>query len=527
MSTSEHIQASTPENKESGIARVYTLGFTPETKRKLQQQGAFKGLSPFELLSTLTEEEIAVVLAKVSRNPGGFVEIAANVTEDGAAQFLQKWVASVEGYGHASVAEHAIIHLAVENVSSLAADELTGNRLSSWTEFSARFKGHQSVGYYTPDSVKTHPELEERWKSVHEKLFKVNNELTQKALAYIQSDEGRKKHPERKADGSKGVKTVSDQLKNLMPGSRLTSLGGTLNAREAEHAIRKALSSSNPEVRAVGAMMKEQCLKVAPTLIKYADKNSYLILTREGIEFLARTEVEPSAIEVRPVTLIDFDEKAEEKFIAAALYQKTKGSSFQEILKQVEGMAPDQKKENFEVLLGNLGKHDAPIRMLEASGDYLLEVPKMTYDDLREWRRHRMELYGPKDPNVNYGYMIPPLAQEMDKSINPEFHGSVDAITEVMAEVEELFHAVNEVDPEEAKYLVTRLHYNPTIIKMNLREAYHFVALRTGPTAHPFIRDLAWAFFDEIQKVHPLFASYLEKRLKEDGRPDRNFKWTY
>lgn len=521
-----------PENPIRGLTRIYTIGYTPEIKRKLREKGAFEGFSPFELLSTLTEEEIAVTLAKVSRNPGGFIEIASNVTEEGAAQFLAKWVASIEGYGHASVAEHGVVHIAIENVSSIAADELTGNRLSSWTEFSARFKGHQSVGFYTPDSVVANPELNERWQRIHNKLVEVNNRLVEKGVAYIQSEEGRNKNPERRADGSKGIKTVSDQFKNLMDGARLTSLGGTLNAREAEHLARKALSSPNPEVRKIGEMIKNECMKVVPTLIKYADKNPHLILTREGISFLAQTKIEkkdypPITEESVSVKLIDYDPRAEDKFIAAALYQKTEGQTFEELLGWAELLSIEEKTEIFETLLGNLGKHDAPIRMLEAAGDYLAEVPKMTYGDFREWRRHRMEVYEAKAPNPEYGYMIPELAKEMDESDDPQFHGSVEAINEVMQEVNELFYEVQKVNPEDAKYVVTRFNYIPAFVKMNLREAFHFVGLRTSATAHPFIRNLGWAFFDEIKRVHPLFASHLERRLKSENRPDRNFKWTF
>ena len=62
----------------------------------------------------LTEEQIAVAFAMTSRRPEAFDEIAKQVSEEKAADFNERWVL---GYGHASVAEHAVVHLAVENVS--------------------------------------------------------------------------------------------------------------------------------------------------------------------------------------------------------------------------------------------------------------------------------------------------------------------------------------------------------------------------------------------------------------------------
>ena len=69
----------------------------------------------------LTEEQIAVAFAMTSRRPEPFDEIAQQVSQEKAADFHERWVL---GYGHASVAEHAVLHLAAENISRLACDTL-------------------------------------------------------------------------------------------------------------------------------------------------------------------------------------------------------------------------------------------------------------------------------------------------------------------------------------------------------------------------------------------------------------------
>ena len=78
--------------------KVYPMGFTPEIKRQVVSRLG-------DLSNTLrTEEELAVIFAKVSRNPGSFEELAKSVTEEGASNFHKKWTVSIEGYGHASIA---------------------------------------------------------------------------------------------------------------------------------------------------------------------------------------------------------------------------------------------------------------------------------------------------------------------------------------------------------------------------------------------------------------------------------------
>ncbi len=85
----------------------------------------------------LTEEQIAVAFAMTSRRPESFDEIAQQVTQEKAADFHERWVL---GYGHASVAEHAVLHLAVENISRIACDTLEDNRLASYNEKSSRYQ---------------------------------------------------------------------------------------------------------------------------------------------------------------------------------------------------------------------------------------------------------------------------------------------------------------------------------------------------------------------------------------------------
>lgn len=95
----------------------------------------------------LSPETIAVTFAKTSRSPLTFQEIADELTDEKSAEFHEKWVV---GYGHASVAEHAVLHIALENVSRLATECIESNRLASYTEKSTRFQMWALGGYHLP-----------------------------------------------------------------------------------------------------------------------------------------------------------------------------------------------------------------------------------------------------------------------------------------------------------------------------------------------------------------------------------------
>ncbi|UCG95192.1 MAG: FAD-dependent thymidylate synthase [archaeon] len=68
-------------------------------------------------LNGLPPEVTAVAFARCSRSPEPFDKIARELNEDKSRKFHEKWIV---GYGHSSVAEHAVLSLAIENISILA-----------------------------------------------------------------------------------------------------------------------------------------------------------------------------------------------------------------------------------------------------------------------------------------------------------------------------------------------------------------------------------------------------------------------
>src|SRR5512142_2487584 len=116
----------------------------------------------------LSPEVIAVAFAKTSRAPESFREIAAELTDEKSAKFHEKWVV---GYGHASVAEHAVLHVAFENVSRLAIECIESNRLASYTEKSTRYQRWGADNFHVPSELEGNP-LRDEFISVCQLLFK-------------------------------------------------------------------------------------------------------------------------------------------------------------------------------------------------------------------------------------------------------------------------------------------------------------------------------------------------------------------
>jgi thymidylate synthase ThyX len=446
----------------------------------------------------LTEEQLAVVFAMTSRNPLPFDEIAKVVSAEKAADFHERWVLN---YGHASVAEHAIIHMAVENISRLACDTLEDNRLASYTEKSSRYQLLEQGHYHIPGELDGHP-LRDMYVNTCDSLFRAYQETVEKVLEHLRGVTPKNEGERDSAYNLRLRREATDVCRFLLPTATLTNVGMTLNARSMEHAIRKLLSSNLLEEQEIGEALKEQGRRITPTLIKYADRNEYLVLAREAQEGLAQNRVDSIPHNDSRAELVHYDPQAESKLVAALLYRFS-SDSYQDVWQRAEAMSQPQREEVIHQALDHLGPHDIPLRELE-SVDYTFDLV-MDYGAYREFKRHRMQTYIAQPATVDLGYIVPDLILQA---------GLEEPYREAMQLAANGFHAVSQALPGVGDYLVTHAHLRRVLSKMNLRECYHLFKLRTSPQAHFTLRKVMQEALDLATQRHPLLFKYLRLRAE-------------
>ena len=451
-------------------------------------------LSPKEL----TEEQLAVVFAMTSRRPEPFDEIAHQVSQEKAADFHERWVL---GYGHASVAEHAIIHMAVENVSRLACDSLEDNRLASYTEKSSRFQVLPTGYYHVPVELEAYPDLKVLYITTCDHLFDTYSHMIDGTMAHLKDVISRGEDERESAYNLRLRRDATDSCRFLLPASTLTNVGVTMNARLMEHAISKLLSSDLSEERVLGDEIKSKGREITPTLIKYAEESTYLVTSRQQqTEHSAPLRGVPGdAVEV---DLVDYDPQAELKLAAALLYRFA-GLPYSEVWSRAEAMEGKLRSQIIASCLERLGPHDPPVRELEMV-DYTFELV-MDYGAYREFKRHRMQTYIPQPLTVDNGYVIPPLLRAA--GLEGEFVRAMDR-------VEDVFRPAHEVSPAVAQYLVTHAHKRRILSRMNLRQCYHLFKLRTQPQAHFSIRAPMEEALRLVVRTHPQLFKHLEPQLR-------------
>ena len=452
----------------------------------------------------LTEEEIAVAFAMTSRRPEPFDEIAEQVSREKAADFHERWVL---GYGHASVAEHAVIHLAVENISRLACDSLEDNRLASYTEKSSRYQVMPQDYFHVPAELVEIPHAKEAYLSTCQGLFASYHRLLDGCMEYLR---GARPQREGERDGAYNLRLrrlATDSCRSALPAATLTNVGVTANARVLEHAISKLMSSGLAEERALGEHIREQGRHITPTLIKYADSNKFLekALQRDwqlGLSVPAIQQTPPVS-----VGLAWFDPQAEEKLTGAILFRQN-AYTYEDACQQARAMSPDERIALIDTLMRDIGDHDAPLREFELV-DYTFEFA-MDYGAYREFKRHRMQSYYPQRLNVNLGYKVPGLLIEA---------GLEDEFRSAMQLAESGYNEIIQVSPLAAEYLVTHGHYRRVLSKMNLRECYHLFKLRSSRQAHESIQEPVLEAMRLAVEAQPQLFQWLRLRDYPDWWP--------
>ncbi len=454
----------------------------------------------------LTAEQIAVTLAMTSRRPEPFDEIAQQVSAERAADFNERWVV---GYGHASVAEHAIIHLAVENISRLAGDALEDNRLASYTEKSSRYQVIDAESFWVPQELHAHPALRHEYVVACRRLFDAYASLLDGVMDHLRIRLHQRSNEREGTYTLRLRRLATDACRAILPAATLTNVGVTANARSMEHAITKLMSSPLAEERDIGIEIRDRSRQIAPTLVKYADHSPYLAASRQvNFHNSSPDHSDPAW----SVNLLDYDRDAARKLAAALLFRL--GGPYADALATSDAMSESDRLDAINRSVASIGPHDPAPREFELA-EYTFEFI-FDYGALREFRRHRMQTYLSQPLTVINGCAIPPLISDA---------GMADQFQDAASAAERAFHSVADAGPPVAQYLVTHAHRQRVVSRMSLRECYHIFNLRSSRQAHESIRQPVIEAMRLVVAVQPELFRHLPLRNAPDWwpfpRPDR------
>lgn len=488
--------------------------------------------APVFVLKNLPEEVVAVLFAYYSRSredlrsnllrllqdqdldvTAGLVtvpddEAGLALARQKAKEFHERWVV---GYGHASVAEHAVAHVAIEGVSIVASKVVEDARLAAYTEKSTRYVPFPRAYYAAPELPGA---AGETYRQAVEHLFDVYEALLPQVTARVMETADRSQFKTDRGFQNSCQAQACDALRYLLPASTHTNIGLTANARTLEHLISKLLSHPLAEVRQTGERIKEEATKVIPTLIKYARPKDYWTETPPSLRALAAellTTSPPHHPTTSPVTLTCSSEDAEARLAAAILYEFT-DQAYEWVWGQVRALPRAVHERVIEDYLRRRRtygdpKHsytDPPLRSLEHL--YFTFEILVDFGAYRDIQRHRMATQTAQRLTCAHGYDVPDLLAQ--QGFGPPFEAAMERAAEA-------FEKIAASHPEEAQYVVPLAFRKRVLFTWNLREIHHFVSLRSARQGHISYRRIAWGVFQELEKAHPFLAQFIRVDLDE------------
>jgi thymidylate synthase ThyX len=482
------------------------------------------------------EPEIqAYAMAKYSRSALSMKEALREISSQKAEKFLNTFYFQ---YGHRSIADLAHIALAVERLSILAAIELADEQRWDGQERSTRYQDFKKSGYYTPD-FGADDEARKLYRETLDFLFAEYAALSARMAEYLMRITPKPADMQQEVYERTLQARAFDITRYLLPLGTNTSLGEIVNARTLETQVAHLLSHTHKEVRQLGEALKKAAtgaaynvnidslralveqiravnpelgaraeaellreVRVAPTLVKYADPNPYEIETRRELRQAARElmRAEPVAPSKAIVDLLD-DEPLEIEIATTLLYEHCH-HSYRQIRQAVEVAGERRRREIIDLGLRHRGQHDEMLRAFRAGQQFRFDI-LMDTGGFRDMHRHRRCIQVMQGFTTQHGYEM--LMDLEDAGVRGRFEA---AMRRAQTTAENL--AVRNVPEaeENSQYAIPLAFRKRALFKMDFAEAVYITELRTTPAGHPSYRNVAYAMYEAVAQKYPALAKY-------------------
>ncbi|HKD04132.1 MAG TPA: FAD-dependent thymidylate synthase [Terriglobales bacterium] len=481
------------------------------------------------------EPEIqAYAMAKYSRSALSMKESLREISSQKAEKFLNTFYFQ---YGHRSIADLAHIALAIERLSILAAIAVADEQRWDGQERSTRYQDFKKSGCYTPDFGSDEPSRA-LYRETIASLFAEYEATSERMFHYLAAIAPKPAELKREAYERTLRARAFDISRYLLPLATNTSLGEIVNARTLETQVAHLLAHTHQEVRALGELLKKAAtspaynvnqdslmalverirerapeladraeqellreVRVAPTLVKYADPDQYEIETRRELRQAAAELMGKTAIEsAKTVELLD-EEPLEMELASTLLYEHCH-YPYRQIRAAVEAAGERRRREIIDLGLRHRGRHDEMLRAFCAGQQFRFDI-LMDVGGFRDMHRHRRCVQIGQGFTTRHGYDTPQELQAAGAS------ASYDVVMRQAAAAVERLGAAGSAEAEQnAQYAIPLGYRKRTLFKMDFAEAVYISELRTGPAGHISYRTVAYEMYEEVAKKYPALAKH-------------------
>ena len=476
------------------------------------------GLRSLLLKEFLDNEEDAAFHAIVGEGPGE--ESADQQTE--AIQKAQSFYDRIlDGYGDDSIGELGGAHMAIENISMIAAKQIEDLRIGgSPLEKSTRYiyfdQKVQGDYLFYKEPVLMTSAYRNLYLDTCRMLFETYSRLIPTITQMVEEKFPKDPNISKTAYTAACRAKVLDMLRGLLPAGTLTNMGLYGNGRFFEHLLHRLQCHTLAEAQEIGRRGLDELSLVIPSFVRRArpEHKTHAAFSHfyEGMqEELARVAKKRSKAlvskteESASVKLLSWDEKAVEKVAAALLYPHTQ-ASLEELQEMVGKLSEEEICEILDTgcSLREGRRHRSPRALEHASFTFELLSDFGSYRDLH---RHRMLTQERQLLTCSHGFFTP--AELKGSAFETEY-------AHALKEAKKAYDQIAQELPEEAQYVVPMAFRIRWYFVVNLRALQWLTELRSSPAGHPSYRYTAQEMAKAVIARFPAFERFF-KFVDYDG----------
>lgn len=419
----------------------------------------------------------------------------------------------LDGYGDDSIGELGGAHLAIENVSMLAAKVIEDSRIGgSPLEKSTRYmyfdqKINGQYQFYQEPVLMTSA-YRELYLETCNRLFDTYSKLIPPLTAQI--EQGFPKEPAiSKAAYTAALRAkVLDCLRGLLPASTLTNMGVFGNGRFYESLIQKLNCHNLAEMQEIGKKTYQELSKVLPSFVRRAEPShrhhqafaQFCETMQSDIrQFAAHHAKEVQAFSQPSIRLVNADPEAVSKVAAALLFAHSQ-AGLAELQEYCRGLPEEELSRLLETACAarENRRHKSPRALEHANFTFEILADFGVYRDLH---RHRMLTQERQLLTCHYGYYSPPeiAGTEMESEYR-----------EAMEMAKKAFDTIATELPEEAQYVVPMAYNIHWYFHINLRGLQWLCELRSQASGHPTYRLIAQEMANQVSQAVPPFERFFK-----------------
>lgn len=419
----------------------------------------------------------------------------------------------LDGYGDDSIGELGGAHLALENISMLAAKVIEDSRIGgSPLEKSTRYicfdqKVKGEYLFYREPVLMTSA-FRDLYLNTCNMLFDTYGHLIQMLSPIFEKQMPRDPNISNAAYAAALRAKVLDCLRGLLPAGTLTNMGIYGNGRFFDQLIHKLHCHNLAEMQDIGKKSYDELAKVIPSFVRRAQISHRTHQSYSDFSEAMQTELQVIATQhadiakrsIEPgIRLLSSDPDAVYKVAAALLFPYVH-HGLSDLLTHCKELPEEEIARILDAAASarENRRQKSPRALEQAYFTFEIVADFGVYRDLQ---RHRMLTQERQLLTCDYGFYTPPEIANtpMEAEYSAAMHKAKEAYDSIAASL-----------PEEAQYIVPQAYNIRWYFHVNLRALQWLCELRSSPAGHPGYRYVAQTMAKQVSEAFPEFERFFK-----------------